>query len=236
MGFNPTAVRTAVTEIGSGEGVASGPTDPREFQPKDAEGQTCRQSSRRPRAVLCGSYRRDVRSLVRTYEELSAAGLRVLAPSGLDFVAEFDGFVSNRDENAIPPEAFEGLRLNCIRAADLVWLHTPDGYVGLGGALEVGFAKAAGIPVFAAETPNDVALRSLVTILPLDQAIASTIAGETGNPGGSVLPDQEYDSAIGPEPRNQSTSALDIMLRITEEIGELARQNPGQRQQSSDNS
>jgi hypothetical protein len=236
MGFNPTAVRTAVTEIGSGGGGASAPTDPREFQPKDAESQTVEQSSRRPRAVLCGSYRRDIRSLVRTYEELSAAGLRVLAPSGLDFVAEMNGFVSNHDENEIPPEAFEGLRLNCIRAADMVWLHAPDGYVGLGGALEVGFAKAAGIPVFAAETPSDVALRSLVTILPLDQAIASTITGETGNPGGSVLPDQEHDSAIARERRNESTSEQEIMLLITEEIGELARQNPGQRQQPSDDS
>ena len=183
--------------------------------------------------MLCGSYQRGIPSLVRAYEKLSAAGMRVLSPSGLDFVAGIDGFVLNQDEVGIPPEAVERLPLNCIRAADLVWLHAPDGYVGLSGALEIGFANAAGVPVYAEEMPSDIALRSLVTISPLDQVIAETSTGEKDNPGASLLPLQEYSSAIARERAHEHKSAQDIMVLITDEIGELARQNPGQRQRLS---
>ena len=167
VGFNQTAVKTAVVEIGSaGEGTPE-PPDQRELQLKNAASESFEQFSGQPRAVLCGSYRRGIPSLVRAYEKLSAAGIRVLSPSGLDFVAEIDRFVLNQDEVGIPPEAIERHRLNCIRAADLVWLHVPDGYVGLSGALEIGFANAAGVPVYAEEMPSDTALRPLVTISPV---------------------------------------------------------------------
>ena len=161
-------------------------------------------------------------SLVRAYEKLSAAGMRVLSPSGLDFVAD-RGFVLNQDEPGTPPESIEWLPLNCIRAADLVWLHAPEGYVGLSGALEIGFANAAGVPIYAEEMPSDIALRSLVTISPLDQVIAETSAGEKDNPGASLLPLQEHYSAFARERVDGHKSAHDIMLLITEEIGELAR-------------
>ncbi|MGO9407878.1 MAG: hypothetical protein ACLP41_11480 [Acidimicrobiales bacterium] len=233
MDFNQTAVKTAVKEIGSGGEGTPGPPDRLDIQLKNAAGESFELFSRKPLAVLCGSYQRGIPSLVRAYEKLSAAGMRVLSPSGLDFVAQIDGFVLKQDEVEIPPEAVEMLPLNCIRAADLVWLHAPDGYVGLNGALEIGFASAARVPVYAEEMPSDIALRSLVTISPLDQVIAETSTGEQGNPGASLLPLQEYYSAIARGRAYEHKSAQDVMLLITEEIGELARQNPGQRQQLS---
>ena len=233
MGFNLTAVKTAVKEIRSGgEGTAE-PPDHIERQLKHAAGESLELFAREPVAVLCGSYQRGIPSLVRAYEELSAAGMRVLSPAGLDFVAQVDGFVLNQDEDEIPPEAIEMLPLNCIRAADLVWLHAPDGYVGLNGALEIGFASAAGVPVYAEEMPSDIALRSLVTISPLDQVIAETSTGEKDNPRTSLLPLQEYYSAIARGRAYEHKSPQDVMLLITEEIGDLARQNPGQRQRIS---
>ena len=233
MGFNQTAVKTAVEEIGFGGDGAPEPPDQLELHLKDAACGPFEQFSRQPRAVLCGSHRRGIPSLVRAYEKLSAAGLRVLSPSGVDFVAEIDGSVLNQAEAGIPPEAVNRLRLNSIRAADLVWLHAPDGYVGLNGALEIGFANAAGVPVYAEEVPSDVALRSLVTISPLDQVIAETSTGEKDNPGATPVPRQEYYSAIARKRASEHKSAQDIMLLITEEIGELARRNPGQRQRLS---
>ncbi len=233
MGFNKTAVKTAVEEIGSvGEGIP-GPADRIDLQPKNAASESFDRSSRQPCAVLCGSYRRGIPSLLRVYEELSAKGMRVLSPSGLDVVAEIDRLVLNQDEVGIQPEAVEGLPLDCIRTAELVWLHAPGGYVGLSGALEIGFANAAGVPVYAEEMPGDIALRSLVTISPLDQVFAETSTGEKGNPGASLLPRQEYSSAVARERATRHKSAQDIMLLITEEIGELARQHPGQRRRLS---
>lgn len=219
MGFNRTAVKTAVTDTGSTSHEALELPDQLELQLKSTHDQFYRQ----PRAVLCGSYRRDIPGLVRTYEKLTAAGMRVLSPTGLDFVAEIDGFVLNQDEVGTPPEMIERLHLNCIRAADLVWLHAPEGYVGISGALEIGFACSAGVPVFAEESPSDIALRSLVSITSLDEAIAQTSAGDKDAPGASLLPLQEYYSAIARERGYDHESAQDTMLLITEEVGELAR-------------
>jgi hypothetical protein len=233
MGFNLTAVKTAVKEIGSGGVATPEPPDQLGLRLKNAASESFELFSRQPVAVLCGSYRRGIPSLVRAYEKLSAAGIRVLSPAGLDFVAQIDGFVLNQDEHEIPPEAIEMLPLNCIRAADLVWLHAPDGYVGLNGALEIGFASAAGVPVYAEEMPSDIALRSLVTISPLDQVIAETSTGENDNPRASLLPLKEYYSAIACGRAYEHRSAQDVTLLINEEIGELARRNPGQRQRLS---
>jgi hypothetical protein len=230
MGFDQTAVKTAGEEIESGgEGAREQPERPEVHAHRATKG-SAEQFARQPRVVLCGSYQRGVPSLVRAYEKLSAAGMRVLSPSGLDFIAEVDGVVLNHLETGIAPEAFEKLRLNCIRSADLVWLHAPDGYVGLSGALEIGFANAAGVRVFAGEMPSDIALRSLVTISTLDQVIEQATTGERDNPRASPLPLREDSSARLRQRANEIKTAQDITLLISEEIGELARQNPGQRQ------
>ncbi len=233
MGFNRTAVKTAVGEIGSGGEGTLEPPDPLELQLKNGASEWVEQFSRQPRAVVCGPYERGIPSLVGAYEKLSAAGMRVLSSSGFDLVAESDGLVTNQHEVGIPPEVTDRLRLNFIRTADLVWLHAPDGFVDLSGAMEIGFANAAGVPVYAEEMPSDIALRSLVTVCPLDQAIAETSTGERENPGTSIFPLQEYDSAIARHRVHEHKSAQDIMLLIAEEIGELSRQNPGQRQRLS---
>ena len=230
MGFNQTAVKTAVKERESGGEGSLVPPDELELQLKNAGLESLEELSRQPRAVLCGSYRRGLPSLLRAYEKLSAAGVRVLSPSGFDFVAEIDGFVLNQDEVEVPSVVTDRLRLNWIRTADLVWLHAPDGYVGLGAASEIGFANAAGVPVYADEMPSEITLRSLVTVSTLDHAIAETGAGERGNPGASPLPRQGHYSAGAREPGYGHRSAHDVMRLITEEIGELAREKPGQRQ------
>jgi hypothetical protein len=229
MGFNQTAVKTAVEEIGSEREETLEPPEQSEIPPKIAASETRAQSSRQRNAVLCGSYRRGIPSLLQAYEKLSAAGMRVLSPSGVDFVAGIDGFLPN--DAGTRTEATQALRLDCIRAADLVWLHAPDGYVGISGALEIGFARAAGVPVYAEEIPSDVALCSLVTICPLDEAIATTGIDKKGSPSESVLPRQESNSGVAR--RRRDRSAQDVIQQITEEIGEEARQNPGQRQRRS---
>jgi hypothetical protein len=233
MGFNRTAVKTAVGERGSGGAGTAEPPDALELRLKDAASESFEQIFRQPRAVLCGSYQRGIPSLVKAYEKLSSAGMMVLSPSGFDFVAEIDGFVLNQDDAGIPAEALNRLRLNCIRTADLVWLHAPDGHVDLSGASEIGFANAAGVPVYADEMPSDSALRSLVTSSTLDRAIAETGTRERTAPRGAPVQRQENDSVIVPERGRRQNSAHDIMLLITEEIGELSRQNPGQRQRRS---
>ena len=83
--------------------------------------------------------------------------------------------------------------------------------------------------MYAEEMPSDIALRSLVTICPLDQVILKTITGEKDNPGSIATPVPRVLLGSCPWTGREHISAHDIMLLITEEIGELAWQNPGQR-------
>ena len=129
------------------------------------------------------------------------------------------------------PEAIEWLPLNCIRAADLVWLHAPDGYVGLSGALEIGFANAAGVPVYAEEMPSDTRSALARDHFPVgsghreeERWSKRTIRWT------SLLPLQEYYSAVAHGQSHEHRSEHDVVQLITEEIEVLARQNPGQRQ------
>jgi hypothetical protein len=63
--------------------------------------------------------------------------------------------------------------------------------------------------------------------------LESTMSGDEDNLGALLLPLREYSSAMARERAYEHKSAQDIMVLITEEIGELARQNPGQRQRLS---
>jgi hypothetical protein len=108
MGFNLTAVKSAVKELGSGGGGAPESPDQVERQLRHAASESFEQFFRQPTAVLCGSYERGIPSLVRTYETMSAAGMRVLSPSGLDFVVEIDGLVPNVDESGTDLKPLSG--------------------------------------------------------------------------------------------------------------------------------
>lgn len=57
------------------------------------------------RAVLCGSYRRDIDGLQRAYDELAATGCQVLSPRRVDFM---DGeFVVDAAEVGLSPREIE---------------------------------------------------------------------------------------------------------------------------------
>src|SRR5260370_15249780 len=104
--------------------------------------------------VLSGSYRKDFEALKATYEELLDLGCQVLSPSNVTAVRETDGFVFMRGEESQLPNAIEARHLDAIQRANFVWLHAPEGYIGPTASLEIGFAKAIGVPVFAHEPVN----------------------------------------------------------------------------------
>ena len=117
-----------------------------------------------PRAVLCGSYKRDREGLWRAYDELVTTGCQVLSPRRMWF--DDAAFVRDTAEQDIPPQAVETWHLSAIRQANFVMLYAPDGYVGLSAAMEIGFATAQKCPVFSRTAPQDIALRGLVKVAP----------------------------------------------------------------------
>ena len=117
-----------------------------------------------PRAVLCGSYKRDREGLWRAYDELVTTGCQVLSPRRMWF--DDAEFVRDIAEQRISPQAIEAWHLSAIRQANFVMLHAPDGYVGLSAAMEIGFATAQKCPVLSRTAPQDIALRGLVKVVP----------------------------------------------------------------------
>jgi len=65
--------------------------------------------------------------------------------------------------------------LECIRASSFLWLVCPDGYVGQSASMELGFAAAAGVPIFSMRAPSDLTLQQYVTVVPALGAALSAI-------------------------------------------------------------
>ena len=121
--------------------------------------------------VLSGSYRKDFVRLKTTYEELRDLGCNVLSPSNVTAVKEVDGFVYMKGEEIQAPDSIEERHLDAIQRSQFMWLHTPEGYVGRSASLEIGFAHAIGVPVFASEAPSDPVLARFVRVVSSPQTV-----------------------------------------------------------------
>lgn len=119
-------------------------------------------AARAIRVVICGSFRRDIASLMEVHEALRDIGCEVLSPRTARPHRERQGFVFMAGESWFSPEAIEANHLNSIVASDFVWLHCPDGYVGPTATAEVAFAVSSAVPVYASTPPVNALLRPLV--------------------------------------------------------------------------
>lgn len=109
----------------------------------------------RPRVVLCGSFHRDPDRLRLLFRELETTGCRVLSPLSLDFSSLGEAYVKTGFELDVTAKELESLHLRAIHEADFIFLHAPDGYVGVSAAFEIGYAEALHKPVFCKENLAD---------------------------------------------------------------------------------
>jgi nucleoside 2-deoxyribosyltransferase len=119
----------------------------------------------RSTVVLSGTYHRDPAGLRRLFDEIETTGCRVLSPLSIVFVEQADRFVRTKAEFEADSAEIERYHLRAIREADMVWLHAPDGYVGVSGSFEIGYAAALGKPVFAFHQPAEAILAPFVTVV-----------------------------------------------------------------------
>lgn len=98
--------------------------------------------------VVCGSFRRGAEQLRADCLELRRAGANIISPVSIDFVSGHEeGFVRAAHELETPAPDIEGRHLEAIVRASLIWLHLPGGRLGSSAAVELGFARALGVPV-----------------------------------------------------------------------------------------
>ena len=174
--------------------------------------------------VISGTYRKDNVGLRLAYEQLLDLGCKILSPTNVRVVKEEEGFVFMEGEQTELPENVEMRHLNAIQAAQFVWLHAPEGYVGPSAALEVGFAHAIGIPVYATQGLADPIVASFVQRVDSPrQVIQGPNAGTLSIPNPAVRAFQNYYRRAAVQRGYAKESARDTLLLMVEEVGELAR-------------
>lgn len=172
--------------------------------------------------VLCGSFRRSPELLKACFGTLTQA-FRVLSPTSIDFV-DFDAeFVRLSHEMGESVGVIEDRHLEALKSADFVWLHAPDGYVGVSAAMELGQARALGIPVFATELPTDPVIAAGVARVGAMRDVNSKLIDHSGMPGLALRRLQLYYDSVAQRRGWSGESARDTLLLLTEELGELAR-------------
>ena len=164
--------------------------------------------------VISGSYRKQFEALQQTYEQFRDMGCTILSPSSVSIVHEDDGFVYMRGEETETPESIEERHLDAIQRANFVWLHAPEGYVGPMAALEIGYASAVGVPVYAKELPSDKRFQPLVRLVDSPADLLATQAEHSEPPALPVLRAfQEYYRRAHPARLRQSTQRAALPRR-----------------------
>lgn len=177
-----------------------------------------------PRTVVCGSFHRALSRLQRDHRALLAAGCQILSPVDIAFVAEEEGFVFAAHELGEDPHVIEERHIAALQEADMVWLHSPAGYVGASAALELGVAHALGVPVFSREPPEDGTLRHFVRpVGSVQEAVTESALAGAHTPSRPLAVLQKYYRRIADERGYSDETPQDTMLLLTEEVGELAR-------------
>jgi NTP pyrophosphatase (non-canonical NTP hydrolase) len=173
--------------------------------------------------VICGSYRKNPLALAEIYQNFLDLHCRILSPSNVDIQREEHGFVYMRGEETQTPEVLERRHLDAIERADFVWLHAPDGYVGLSASLEIGYANAIGTPVFSASALQDAVLTPLVKVV---DGPASLVPAPRHVPPAIPKPAisrfQNYYRKVAIQRGYEGESAQNCLLLMVEEFGELS--------------
>jgi hypothetical protein len=127
-------------------------------------------------ATVSGSFHRHMEAITTAVHELAAQSVRVLSPADPRVVAYQGEFLFVASDPVRSVRLVQDRHLDSIRAANFLWLVCPDGYVGQSASMEIGYAAAVGVPIFATRAPSDLTLRQYVKIVPTLVAAVRMIA------------------------------------------------------------
>lgn len=156
-------------------------------------------------ATVSGSFHHHMGAITAAVHELAALSVRVLSPADPRIVAQQGEFLFVASDPVRSVRLVQDRHLESIRAANFLWLVCPDGYVGQSASMEVGFAAAVGVPIFATQAPGDLTLRQYVTIVPTLAMAVSMVAAR---------PRQQRPEGILIDPRASVEQAHIILERI----------------------
>ena len=171
-------------------------------------------------ATVSGSFHRHLTAISAAVQELAALSVRVLSPADPRIVAHKGEFLFVASDRVRSVRLVQDRHLESIRTTDFVWLVCPDGYVGQSASMEVGFAAASGVPVFATRAPSDLTLREYVTVVPtLAEAVRSvTASSRPRRPEGILI-----DPHASVEEAHHILERIEAALTRVDGFGEPAR-------------
>jgi len=156
-------------------------------------------------ATVSGSFHRHMDAITAAVHELAALNVRVLSPADPRIVAQQGEFLFVASDPVRSVRLVQDRHLECIKAANFLWLVCPDGYVGQSASMEIGYAAAVGVPIFATRAPADLTLRQYVKIVPsLDEALATSKAA----------PQFRHQRGLLIDPRASVEQAHNILDRV----------------------
>src|ERR1700731_515419 len=100
-------------------------------------------------ATVSGSFNRHMDAIPSAVHELPSLSVRVLSPADPRIVAFQGEFLFVASDPVRSVRLVQDRHFESIRAADFLWLVCPDGYVGQSASMEIGYAAAVGVPMFA---------------------------------------------------------------------------------------
>jgi len=174
----------------------------------------------RLRVAVSGSFRRHMNAITAAVHEFASLSVQVLSPADPQVVGQKDGFVFVASDRVRSVRLVQDRHLECIRAADFLWLVCPDGYVGQSASMEVGYAVAGEVPIFSTHVPTDLTLRQYVKHVP---SLAESLSIATEYRG------LKQSDSILVDPHSSVETAHQILERVREKLtnsrseGEVAR-------------
>jgi hypothetical protein len=158
--------------------------------------------------TVSGSFHRHLHAINAAVEELAALSIRVLSPADPRVVAQQGEFLFVASDRVRSVRLVQDRHFESIRAASFLWLVCPDGYIGQSASSEVGFAIAAGVPIFSTHAPDDLTLREYISVVPSLKEAVQMIT--------SAPPRQSEGLLI--DPRASIEAAHHILERIEEKL------------------
>lgn len=168
-------------------------------------------------ATVSGSFHRHMEAITRAVHELASLRVRVLSPADPRIVAAQGEFLFVASDPITSVRLVQDRHLESIRAASFLWLVCPDGYVGQSASMEIGYAAAAGVEIFASRAPTDLTLRQYVSVVPSLAAAITRVQNQ---------PRRRRPEGILIDPH----ASVEKAHRILDEIGATLRGSNGPEQ------
>jgi NTP pyrophosphatase (non-canonical NTP hydrolase) len=180
-----------------------------------------------PTIVVSGSLRKNYEGICNIIKDFEDLGINVLSPKPSQIINPGEEFPILETDNVFDPKELENRHLDAIRKADALYLYNPGGYVGPSCTMELGWALALGKYIYCKEPINDFTLKLFSGIIATPEKVKYDLSNrsllETLNPQSSTEALQRYIKWMVMDRGFENETPRDLMLLLTEEIGELAK-------------